>query len=113
MSVLKRAGLATREAGDGEEAIRIYQEEGSAIGVVLLDLSMPKLSGRETFKALKLMNPMLPILLCSGYPVAPEDFERETGHRPDGIVQKPFDIRLLPDEVRSVMQPALAIEQAG
>jgi nitrogen-specific signal transduction histidine kinase/HAMP domain-containing protein len=103
VSVLKRAGLATLEAGDGEEAIRLYEEHKATIGIVLLDLSMPKLSGRETLKALKQVDPTLPILLCSGYPVAPDDFERETGFRPDGIVQKPFDIRALPDQVRAAM----------
>lgn len=113
VSVLKRAGLATREAADGEEAIRIFDELGSEIGIVLLDLSMPKLSGRETLKALKQADPKLPVLLCSGYAVAPEDFEKETGFRPDGVVTKPFDIRSLADQVRAAMQRTSLAENAG
>ncbi len=103
VSVLKRAGLATLEAADGEEAIELFRERQKDIGIVLLDLSMPKISGRETLKALKQIDATLPILLCSGYPVDSEDFERETGYRPDGVVQKPFDIRALPQQVRAVM----------
>lgn len=103
VSVLKRAGLATLEAADGEEAIELFKERQKDIGIVLLDLSMPKISGRETLKALKQIDATLPILLCSGYPVDSEDFERETGYRPDGVVQKPFDIRALPQQVVAVM----------
>ena len=107
-SVLKRSDFKTLEARDGEEAVRIFQERGGDISVVLLDLSMPKLSGSETFMALKEMDPNIPVLLCSGYPVAMDEFEEETGFRPDGAMQKPFDVMGLCDTVNGLMNESAA-----
>ena len=105
-SVLKRGAFETLEACDGEEAVRIFQEQGGEVSAVLLDLSMPKLSGRETFVALRKMDPGTPILLCSGYPVSLDEFEVETGFRPNGVIQKPFDVMALCATVRDMMDGA-------
>lgn len=103
VSVLKRRGVVTLEAEDGEEALSVYQDNQANIGLVLLDMSMPKLSGRETFKRLKAMDEQLPVLICSGYPVSPAEFEVETGYAPSGVIQKPFELATLASEVCAVV----------
>lgn len=108
VSVLKRMSCATMEACDGEEAVKVFQQEGHAIDLVLLDLSMPKLSGRETFTALKGMNPDLPVVLCSGYPIDAREFEAETGFAPIGVIQKPFDVTGLIECVKEALSKAVA-----
>jgi len=107
-SVLKRNAFETVEARDGEEAVRIFHERGGDISAVLLDLSMPKLSGSETFVELKKMDPNIPILLCSGYPVVLDEFEAETGFRPDGVMQKPFDVMGLCETVSGMVSESVA-----
>ena len=106
-SVLKRNAFETVEARDGEEAVRIFHERGGDISAVLLDLSMPKLSGSETFVELKKMDPNIPILLCSGYPVVLDEFEAETGFRPDGVMQKPFDVMGLCETVSGMVSASV------
>ncbi|MCP5099496.1 MAG: response regulator [Chloroflexi bacterium] len=54
-------------ANSGESGLSSYQEKMNQIGIVLLDLSMPGLSGRETFNALRRLNPDVNIILSSGY----------------------------------------------
>lgn len=103
VSVLKRCGFGTIQACDGEEAVHQFRQNVGQIDLVLLDLSMPKLSGRETFKELKGMRPDIPILLCSGYPTNEDEFEQETGFRPEGSIQKPFNVMTLSDQVRDVL----------
>lgn len=54
-------------AGDGEEALRIYESQKDIISIVILDMTMPKLSGRELIQKLFKLNPRIKIIVCSGY----------------------------------------------
>jgi len=65
--VLLKNGYKTLTAGDGQEAIDIYLNEWKKIDLVVLDLTMPKLSGRDVLVALKEINPSVKVLLTSGY----------------------------------------------
>ena len=60
-------GYTVIEAEDGAQALEIYAQEGEKIDIVLLDLSMPRLSGRETLAQLLLMNPEAQVVMMSGY----------------------------------------------
>lgn len=60
-------GIPTLSAAGGEEGLRMLQERQGAIRVVLLDLSMPGLSGEETLLRLREIRPNLPIIPMSGY----------------------------------------------
>jgi CheY-like chemotaxis protein len=66
-------------------------EAGDRISAVLLDLSMPRMGGAETFRRLREMKPDLPILMMSGYTeqvVAPQF--TNSGPGITGFLQKPF-----------------------
>jgi PAS domain S-box-containing protein len=54
-------------AGDGEEALAVYRREKDKIDVILLDLVMPRKSGRDTFYELKAINPAARIIVSSGF----------------------------------------------
>lgn len=62
-AMLEPRGFRTFEAGDGEEALRIVARE--SIHVVLLDYNMPRLTGIETLKRVKLIRELLPCILVS------------------------------------------------
>jgi CheY-like chemotaxis protein len=51
----------------GEEALALLGREGDVIAGAVLDLTMPGMSGEETFEALRKIRPELPVLCCSGY----------------------------------------------
>jgi CheY-like chemotaxis protein len=77
-AALTRSGFRVVEAADGEEALaRLDHEEN--IGVVVVDLTMPGLSGMELLSAIRKRSAELPVLLSSGYP---DDFA------PDGTFEK-------------------------
>lgn len=65
--ILKTAGYHVLMAIDGEDAIRIYHSCGRKIDLLLLDVVMPKKSGREVFDEIQSVNPAIKCLFMSGY----------------------------------------------
>ncbi len=89
-----RASLESRghevvTAGDGFEGLATARERFEELAAVVLDLTMPGLSGAEVLRALHAERPSLPVILCSGY-----SEEEATGGLPPGsfalFLQKPF-----------------------
>jgi PAS domain S-box-containing protein len=86
-------------AATGAEGVALYRERHAAIGLVLLDLSMPELGGREVFEALRQIDPEVQVVLTSGY----TKVEATRGFESDdlaGFLQKPYDMAALLDTVR-------------
>ncbi|CAN5518138.1 PAS domain S-box protein [soil metagenome] len=73
-------------ASDGAEAIDIFETEYRRISLVVLDLTMPRLSGRDTFIRLKQIDPDVRVLFSSGY-AAEEVTEIDTSA---GLLSKPY-----------------------
>ncbi|MEM7386087.1 MAG: ATP-binding protein, partial [Verrucomicrobiota bacterium] len=102
--VLKHHGYRILTAGNGEEALEIVRERGDEIDIVMLDLTMPKMSGKDTLKHLRDGSyPYIPVLICSGYLLDLENFGEETGITPEGFVQKPYDSEDLCRTLREVL----------
>ena len=98
--ILEGAGYTVRLASNGEEAIRMYEAEPA--DVVLSDVVMPGLSGREVVSRIRASHPNVRALYMSGY--TPEIV---TGHGvPDDghVVRKPFDSATLLDAVRDCLE---------
>jgi len=75
-------------AGLGEEALRVLEREHASIRLVLLDLTMPGLSGVTLLKRLRAHYPHLVLVVMSGLPPIAADGMLE-GCRPDGYISKP------------------------
>src|SRR5918994_553771 len=89
--MLQDIGFETIGAEDGRHALDLMAEVGDRVTAVLLDLSMPRMGGAETFRRLREMKPDLPILMMSGYTeqvVAPQF--SNSGPGTTGFLQKPF-----------------------
>lgn len=65
--ILEQFGYAVIEAVDGEDALKKYREHRERINLVMLDVIMPKINGREVYNAVKNIDPAMRILFCSGY----------------------------------------------
>ena len=65
---LESLEIASREAGNGREALEILRSGGSDVGVVLLDIVMPEMDGYETLAAIKADEALrhLPVIMISG-----------------------------------------------
>jgi CheY-like chemotaxis protein len=87
--VLENEGFEVLRAEDGSRGVALFREGRDRIDVVLLDLSMPGLSGEETFRQLREIDPGVRVILSSGY-----DRDEARGRfgtaRPAGFIQKPY-----------------------
>ncbi len=93
-AILEECGYNIILAESGAQGIQIYKERCNDIKGVLLDIVMPRMSGKETFIQLKEFDPNIKVLLASGF----KQDERvrsilEMGGR--GFVQKPYDLEKL------------------
>ncbi|MBI4595068.1 MAG: PAS domain S-box protein, partial [Candidatus Tectomicrobia bacterium] len=98
---LEELGYKVILANDGKEACTIFAENPD-IGLVLLDMNMPVMGGRETYLKLKELNSVVKVLLSSGYSIN-EPVREILG---DGIrcfIEKPFSMKQLALSVRQTM----------
>jgi CheY-like chemotaxis protein len=65
--ILQSAGFDVRPAADSQEAMRVYEQCGRRIDLLMSDLVLPGRSGRQLGQDLRRTSPMVPILLTSGY----------------------------------------------
>lgn len=87
--ILETAGYRVLTAVDGEDAVRVGHDHGNKIDLLLLDVVMPKKSGREVFEAMQSFNPAIKCLFMSGYS---EDAVRNNFFLEKGcaLIRKPF-----------------------
>ncbi|MCB1229790.1 MAG: response regulator [Verrucomicrobiae bacterium] len=102
-TLLTKLGYQVLEANDGQKGLDVYAENRERIDLILLDLSMPNLSGRETFRRLREDDEDVPVLICSGYLVDLNEFTEECGACPNGFVQKPYHFDDMTATVRQVL----------
>ena len=86
-SLLNGEGHKTYHASDGEEALKMYQEQD--IDLVLTDLQMPNLDGLELIETLLDMNPDVAIIAVSGK--GPQGLEEAKTLGARAVVSKPVD----------------------
>jgi len=98
--ILEAEGFKVFVAGDGIEGINIYKEHKDEIDFVILDLNMPKMSGKETLAELLLINPEVKVIIATGYIT---EQEREEIQGVAGFIEKPFDITKLIQLISSLL----------
>ena len=86
---LERAGYIVDTAPDGQAALDMVRAEPGRYGCVLLDLTMPRLSGEETQLELQRSVPSLPVVISSGFSEQ-EAIRRFEGRGVAGFVEKPY-----------------------
>ena len=99
--ILAHLGHEVLEARDGAEAVALFVANGPAVGAVLMDLTMPGMDGVAALDAMRRIDPRAPILVSSGFGEA-EVLARFGRERPDGFVQKPFELQVLRDQVEQL-----------
>jgi CheY-like chemotaxis protein len=100
--ILKGAGYSVLVAADGAEAVELFEANAEGVSLALLDAVMPKLTGHQAYDRMKLNNPNLPVVFCSGYDPETGQIQllRDQGMR---MVQKPFD----PDALLHIVRETL------
>lgn len=83
------------------QAVEVYQRERERIDLVILDLTMPRLSGRDAFRQLYQINPDVGVLFASGY--SAEQVTEEENALSLGFVSKPYKPEDLANTVRHAL----------
>ncbi|MCA9979614.1 MAG: response regulator [Anaerolineales bacterium] len=65
--ILESIDIVVISAGDGREGIALFQAHRDKISGILLDMKMPGLSGPDTLRELRQLDPHIPVILSSGY----------------------------------------------
>ncbi len=97
--ILHAEGIEAIAATDGLSGIQLFEERMAEINLILLDLSMPGLSGQETMLRLREIDAHIPIVLTSGYS-AKESISRFDNGSVSGFLQKPYAWNQLVDTIR-------------
>jgi signal transduction histidine kinase len=99
-SALRRLGYRVLTASDGAQGVEVYRILQNRISLVLLDMTMPGISGEETLNQLRKINPAVPIVLSSGFSEA-EALSRFGNQSLAGFLQKPYTMQKLGELVKS------------
>jgi CheY-like chemotaxis protein len=97
-AMLTEEGYRVIIARDGFEALRIYQEIGNQIGLVILDFFLPVMDGDAVFDELRSINPQVAVVLSSGF--------AEQSKLGKGFIPKPYTSQKLLEQVRSTLEAA-------
>jgi CheY-like chemotaxis protein len=100
--MLEKLGYTVFVAEDGRQAIEVFTRHRGEIVLVLLDLIMPEMDGRETFHRLREVEPEVKVLLASGF-TQDEYVEQLLTEGARGFVEKPFDVKTLGEVIAGVL----------
>ncbi|HKO52834.1 MAG TPA: PAS domain-containing protein [Polyangiaceae bacterium] len=100
--LLNSIGFEVLSVASGREAIQKFEQRSAEISVVLLDATMPDLSGEQVLRELRKRRADLPVIICSGYS------EQEIGCRfgsaqVASFLQKPYPLELLEERLSEAL----------
>ncbi len=98
---LEKVGYEVVLAADGREAVQVFRTIAPKVFLVLLDMTMPGMTGEETLRLLREIREDVPIMLSSGYSEA-EALRRFSNLNLAGFLQKPYTVRTLAEKLKSV-----------
>lgn len=101
--MLEKFGFAVRTAEDGESGIAIFEAETANIVAIILDMTMPRMSGEEVLRELRRRSASVPILLSSGFSEPDVTAPFEEGEI-SGFIQKPYRPHELLARLRTVLE---------
>jgi len=101
-AALTGCGYRVLLAINGDEAIRVFEEQGRQISLVVLDMVMPRIGGLEAARRMRQMNQRLPVIFTTGYSSENEALT-EVIQSGGAVLQKPFDPKKLARRVRELL----------
>ena len=101
-AILQRLGHEVVTAESGEEALDQFNTHRDAIGCVVLDLTMPGMDGKETFKQMRSLDPEVPIIIASG--LSADQVASQFNTDPaTAVIQKPYQVADLSATIQSIL----------
>jgi two-component system cell cycle sensor histidine kinase/response regulator CckA len=104
VSILESEGFRVLAAKDGVEAVALFETHCDEIGLVVCDLGLPRLGGREAFLKMKESRPGVRAIVASGY-LEPAIRSEMLKAGVIDTIQKPYDFNDLLAKIRSIIGP--------
>ena len=102
-SMLERQGYTVVLAENGQEGVELFSALGERVSAVLLDMTMPVMSGMEAIGRLKDIDPTAKVILSSGNAEA-EVLRKFKGTGLSGYIQKPYSSRMLAEKIKQILE---------
>jgi signal transduction histidine kinase/ActR/RegA family two-component response regulator len=102
--ILEEIGFTVLCAKDGRKGLEVFQEHHPHIRGVLLDLTMPHMSGEHVYSAMRNISPNIPIILSSGYSEE-EALKRFSKTGIQAFIQKPYPVESLTKKIQEIVEP--------
>ena len=101
--VLTRNGYRVLIAGNGREALHLFQQKRNEIDLVVLDLVMPEMGGEQCLDEILAIDPNAKVLVASGYWVTESTMDA-LRRRATDFIRKPFDVVELVRAIRRALR---------
>ena len=102
--LLQGAGYSVITAVNAKEALELFKNKHSSIALVILDLIMPEMSGKECLEELLKIDSNVKVLMCSGYsPNGAAKAAIDTGAK--GFISKPYNSNEMLAQIRTILGP--------
>uniref|UniRef100_C6E1D5 histidine kinase n=1 Tax=Geobacter sp. (strain M21) TaxID=443144 RepID=C6E1D5_GEOSM len=99
--MLKELGFDVVTAMDGSEALELFKQDAERYSFIILDLTMPRLDGEQTYRQMRELKPEVKVIMSSGYNEQ-EINQRLGGTELAGFVQKPYNLSTLRDVIKNM-----------
>jgi two-component system, cell cycle sensor histidine kinase and response regulator CckA len=112
---LQGKGYRILPAKDGAEAVEIFQCKKDEIGLVILDLGLPKLNGWEVFRKIKEIDPAVKAIFATGF-MTPQIESQLALEEASTVIMKPYQLHEILEKISSVFkesagEPAVVAQQ--
>ncbi|MHB8205615.1 MAG: response regulator, partial [Desulfomonilaceae bacterium] len=105
--LLQGAGYSVITAVNAKEALELFKNKHRSIALVILDLIMPEMSGKECLEKLLEIDSNVKVLMCSGYsPNGAAKAAIDTGAK--GFISKPYNSNEMLVQIRKILGPTKA-----
>lgn len=111
-AMLKKLGFDVELAVDGIDAIEKFQLLHETLDLVLMDITMPRMDGREALEHLQTIRPETPVVLCSGFSEN-DVFKGKIQKASSGFLPKPFSLQELETAVRKALREVGQLRSEG
>ena len=103
--MLRRLGYDVVTKTDGMEGLSYYREHHQEVDLVILDMIMPNMDGRDCFRALKRVNPEVQAILSTGYSLN-QTVQEILDEGLLGVINKPYEFNQIADVVSRALRGA-------
>jgi two-component system, cell cycle sensor histidine kinase and response regulator CckA len=113
-SILQKAGFEVLPAEDARQAMKVYEECGQSVDLVMTDMVLPGRTGQQLGQDVRKRSPEVAVLVTSGYGEA--EYETEVPEAHTYFLAKPYSRRALVEKIETILETGLkqrAATQAG